>query len=101
MTRSITDRKIDKDIDNMQGVIEGRCEECNVPDNKHDKKCSQYVVSWENVSMSFINKVMPSLIAHDIVGVQPMSAPEGKIFKMKTEYETKDHDPSHWTPNHD
>lgn len=33
-----------------------------------------------------LRKVMPSIIADDIVGVQPMSMPSGLIFSMKHRY---------------
>lgn len=38
------------------------------------------------VIMPLIRKVMPSLIASQIVGVQPMSSPMGEIWGMDTLY---------------
>lgn len=36
--------------------------------------------------LSIMRKVMPSIIAHDICGVQPMTGPTGAIFSMKVQY---------------
>ena len=38
--------------------------------------------SYDPVLISMVRRVMPSLIANDIVGVQPMSGPTGLIFAM-------------------
>jgi hypothetical protein len=38
--------------------------------------------------LPLIRKVVPGLIAQDIVGVQPMQAPVGKVFTMKSKYMT-------------
>lgn len=38
---------------------------------------------FENLSIPMIRRVIPSLIAADIVGVQPMTNPIGMIFDMK------------------
>jgi len=42
--------------------------------------------NWDPVLISMIRRTMPSLIANDIVGTQPMSGPTGLIFAMKAHY---------------
>jgi len=42
--------------------------------------------TYDPVLISMIRRTMPSLIAHDLVGVQPMSMPTGLIFAMKAYY---------------
>jgi hypothetical protein len=38
------------------------------------------------VVISLISRVMPNVIAHNIVGVSPMTGPVGRIFDMKHNY---------------
>ena len=58
------------------------------------KKISKQAVK---VLLPLIRNVMPSIIANDIIGAQPMSAPAGDIFNLKPKYYpvtvrlTKDH----------
>ena len=40
-----------------------------------------------NINIPFIRKILPGLIANEIIGVQPMSGPAGKIFTIKTTYD--------------
>lgn len=44
------------------------------------------VANYDPVLISMVRRTMPSLIAHDIIGVQPMSGPTGLIFSMKAWY---------------
>lgn len=37
----------------------------------------------QNIMMPLIQKLMPSLIAQQIIGVQPMTGPTGSIFTMR------------------
>lgn len=39
-----------------------------------------------NVLLSMVRRFMPTVIAHDIVGVQPMTAPSGNIFTLRYIY---------------
>jgi len=41
---------------------------------------------FDPILISMVRRTMPSLIAHDIIGVQPMSGPTGLIFAMKAHY---------------
>jgi len=41
------------------------------------------VANWDPVLISLVRRAMPSLIAYDVCGVQPMSGPTGLIFAMK------------------
>ena len=42
--------------------------------------------TWDPVLISLVRRAMPSLIAYDVCGVQPMSGPTGLIFAMKARY---------------
>ena len=44
------------------------------------------VAGWDPVLISLVRRSMPNLMAYDIAGVQPMSAPTGLIFAMKSRY---------------
>jgi hypothetical protein len=41
---------------------------------------------YRPVSLALVRRVLPSLFAHNIVGVQPMSTPVGVAFAMRTVY---------------
>ena len=40
--------------------------------------------SFDPILISMVRRAMPNLIAYDVAGVQPMSAPTGLIFAMKS-----------------
>ena len=44
------------------------------------------VSNWDPILISLVRRAMPSLIAYDICGVQPMTGPTGLIFAMKARY---------------
>lgn len=44
---------------------------------------------FRDIIIPMIRKTLPSLMANDIVGVQPMTGPSGLIFSMKAKYGTK------------
>ena len=44
------------------------------------------VANWDPILISLVRRAMPSLIAYDIAGVQPMTGPTGLIFAMKARY---------------
>ncbi len=44
---------------------------------------------YDPVLISLVRRAMPNLIAYDIAGVQPMSAPTGLIFAMRSRYDTQ------------
>ncbi len=41
---------------------------------------------FDPVLISLVRRAMPNLMAYDVCGVQPMSAPTGLIFAMRTKY---------------
>jgi len=45
--------------------------------------------TFDPVLISLVRRAMPNLIAYDIAGVQPMTAPTGLIFAMKSKYATQ------------
>jgi hypothetical protein len=44
------------------------------------------VQNFDPVLIALVRRAMPSLIAYDVAGVQPMSGPTGLIFSMKAKY---------------
>ena len=44
------------------------------------------IANWDPILISLVRRAMPSLIAYDIAGVQPMTGPTGLIFAMKARY---------------
>jgi len=44
------------------------------------------VQNWDPILISLVRRAMPSLIAYDVCGVQPMTGPTGLIFSMKARY---------------
>ena len=47
------------------------------------------LAGYDPVLISLVRRAMPNLIAYDIAGVQPMSAPTGLIFAMKAKYDSQ------------
>ena len=47
------------------------------------------IAGYDPVLISLIRRAMPNLMAYDICGVQPMSAPTGLIFAMKSRYDAQ------------
>ena len=47
------------------------------------------IANWDPILISLVRRAMPSLIAYDICGVQPMTGPTGLIFAMKARYATQ------------
>jgi len=44
------------------------------------------VAGFDPVLISLIRRAMPNLVAYDLAGVQPMNAPTGLIFAMRSRY---------------
>jgi hypothetical protein len=44
------------------------------------------VAKWDPVLIAMVRRTAPSLIANDVVGVQPMTGPTGLAFAMKSRY---------------
>jgi len=49
-----------------------------------DQTTGSTVANWDPILISLVRRAMPSLIAYDVCGVQPMSGPTGLIFAMKS-----------------
>ena len=44
------------------------------------------IATWDPILISLVRRLMPNLIAYDLCGVQPMNAPTGLIFAMRSHY---------------
>jgi hypothetical protein len=58
-----------------------------------DQNLTGAVSKWDPVLVSLVRRAMPSLVAYDIAGVQPMTGPTGLIFAMKARYATDNSSP--------
>ena len=47
------------------------------------------LAGYDPVLISLVRRSMPNLMAYDIAGVQPMSAPTGLIFAMRARYDSQ------------
>jgi hypothetical protein len=47
------------------------------------------LAGYDPILISLVRRSMPNLMAYDIAGVQPMSAPTGLIFAMRSKYTTQ------------
>lgn len=48
---------------------------------------STSIAGYDPILISLVRRAMPNLIAYDICGVQPMTAPTGLIFAMRPKYD--------------
>ena len=46
--------------------------------------------TWDPILISLVRRAMPSLIAYDVCGVQPMTGPTGLIFCIRSTYTSMD-----------
>jgi len=47
------------------------------------------LAGYDPVLISLVRRAMPNLMAYEVAGVQPMSAPTGLIFAMKSKYDSQ------------
>ena len=47
------------------------------------------LAGYDPILISLVRRSMPNLMAYDIAGVQPMSAPTGLIFAMRARYDSQ------------
>ena len=47
------------------------------------------LAGYDPVLISLVRRAMPNLLAYDIAGVQPMSAPTGLIFALRANYDSQ------------
>ena len=56
------------------------------PTNSGVAPAGSNVDGWDPILISLVRRSMPQMIAYDVCGVQPMTAPTGLIFAMKSRY---------------
>jgi Major capsid protein Gp23 len=56
--------------------------------DKYAKHLQKKITQRNNsgLLLSLVRRIMPTMIAHDLVGVQPMDKPAGNIFAMRCTY---------------
>ena len=47
------------------------------------------LAGYDPILISLVRRAMPNLMAYDIAGVQPMTAPTGLIFAMRSKYDSQ------------
>ena len=55
------------------------------------------VAGYDPVLISLVRRAMPNLMAYDICGVQPMTAPTGLIFAMRANYALQGNQPGSYS----
>ena len=50
---------------------------------------SSNLAGYDPILISLVRRAMPNLLAYDLIGVQPMSAPTGLIFAMRSKYDSQ------------
>ena len=50
---------------------------------------SSNLQGYDPILISLVRRSMPNLMAYDVIGVQPMSAPTGLIFAMRARYDSQ------------
>mgnify|MGYP003351881881 CR=1 FL=1 len=64
----------------------------------HQEDQAAYLLTWtEDIPLTtllipLLRRVMPSIIANDIIGVSPMTGPVGQIFAMRSRYQPQPED---------
>ena len=48
------------------------------------------LAGYDPILISLVRRAMPNVVAYDIAGVQPMTAPTGLIFAMRSKYQSQD-----------
>ena len=59
------------------------------------------VAGYDPVLISLVRRAMPNLMAYDICGVQPMTAPTGLIFAMRANYQLQGTKASSYTSSNE
>ena len=54
-----------------------------------DNASNNAIAGYDPVLISLVRRSMPNLMAYDLAGVQPMSAPTGLIFAMRARYDNQ------------
>jgi len=54
-----------------------------------DNASANNLAGYDPVLISLVRRSMPNLMAYDLAGVQPMSAPTGLIFAMRARYQSQ------------
>ena len=52
------------------------------------------LAGYDPILISLVRRAMPNLMAYDVAGVQPMSAPTGLIFAMRSRYASQGGSPT-------
>ena len=65
----------------------------------HQEDQAAYLLTWTedlinevDSVVALVRRVMPTIIANDIIGVSPMTGPVGQIFALKARYQAQSED---------
>ena len=73
-------------LDNQEKALQEARAHSNFSLNEANDTVAGSVQNFDPVLIALVRRAMPSLIAYDVAGVQPMSGPTGLIFSMRAKY---------------
>ena len=73
-------------LDNQEKALQEARAHSNFSLNENNDTVAGNVQNFDPVLIALVRRAMPSLIAYDVAGVQPMSGPTGLIFSMRAKY---------------
>lgn len=78
--RQVTEQVLANQINFMKGLSESEAS---------TNATGAGIANWDPVLIKMVRRSMPQLMAFDLMGVQPMTAPTGSIFAMRARYATQ------------
>ena len=79
-------------LENQESALKEQAAHSNFQINEANDTVAGSVQNFDPVLIALVRRAMPSLIAYDIAGVQPMSGPTGLIFSMVAKYKNNRYD---------
>ena len=73
-------------LDNQEKALVEARSHSNFSLNEGNDTVAGNVQNFDPVLIALVRRAMPSLIAYDVAGVQPMAGPTGLIFSMRAKY---------------
>lgn len=74
-----------EDLDSKKRIVDQLLE--NMQDSLVATNKPASTESFEKVMLPMIRRIIPGTIAQDIVGVQPLSEPQGLVYSLRFKYE--------------
>tara|TARA_Y100000004_G_scaffold176512_1_gene217141 strand:+ start:6581 stop:7825 length:1245 start_codon:yes stop_codon:yes gene_type:complete len=78
-------------LENQEKALREQASHSSFSINEANDTATGNVNNFDPVLIALVRRAMPSLIAYDVAGVQPMSGPTGLIFSMVAKYGANAH----------